>query len=122
MGNTGKGGALRLKNQPRKLQLSTGMSGHSGSNATNQEKETVTIKLENLDIIIVREAKKNAAIRLLFHNGIFEAHFQNQRIGDVPTKHNSRLLPQQEYLGRIFQVQLEPEPAVDIKISLKSAE
>lgn len=122
MGNPKNGGTLKIKNQPTKLQLSAGISGHSGTNSATQEKEIITIKLENLDTNVVQNAKKDDVITLLFQSRVFEAQFQNQRIGDVPIAFNSRLLTQREYSGWIFQVQLDPEPFTIIKVRLKSAE
>lgn len=122
MGNKGKGGQLRRKNQPHKLLLSgdttvVAIGGASGGD-TASDKPTLDIQLVKIDLGVAAQVAVGNPLKLRLNGLSYEACFENQRLGQVPIQYNESLLPQSEYSGRLVKVAIYGDPIVIVRIRL----
>ncbi|MBI1184617.1 hypothetical protein GC194_10115 [bacterium] len=120
MGNTGKGGRARLKNQAPKIQVSgTSVLGEptgGGSNNSGFTSEELTISLIKLNRLVCEQAKIGDAVSLQWQDGSYPVYLNGQILGYVPTVYNSSLNSPTNHRGRITQILLDPNPNISIKV------
>lgn len=116
MGNPRKDRPTNRKNQPSKIQLSTATI--SSQQDVSHTENGLSITLEHVDSQVIIFTNVGSVVTLHRVGDFYEAHFNKQRLGNVPARFTAIISARQITTAAIEEVRHTPIPQVVIKVSL----